>query len=108
MLEQIAVEGSYTYRIRSVIERLMERYDQSFRIEDIAEMANMSISLFHRHFKEITAISPLQFQKQLRLQEARRLLLSEAADGSRNCFSSRLRKPVAVWPGILSYVSSSS
>ncbi|WP_319402920.1 AraC family transcriptional regulator [uncultured Anaeromusa sp.] len=85
-LEQIAIEGSYTYRIRSVIERLMERYDQPFRIEDLAEMANMSISSFHRHFKEITAMSPLQFQKQLRLQEARRLLLSEAADAAEIAF----------------------
>jgi len=85
-LEQIAVEGSYTYRIRSVIERLMERYDQALRIEDLAEMANMSISSFHRHFKEITAMSPLQFQKQLRLQEARRLMLSEAADAAEIAF----------------------
>lgn len=85
-LEQIAVEGSYTYRIRNVIERLMNRYDQSFCIEDLAEMANMSISSFHRHFKEVTAMSPLQFQKQLRLHEARRLLLSESADAAEVAF----------------------
>ncbi|VBB08612.1 arac-type transcriptional regulator n-terminus [Lucifera butyrica] len=85
-LEQIAVEGSYTYRIRNVIERLMNRYDQSFRIEDLAEMANMSVSSFHRHFKEVTAMSPLQFQKQLRLHEARRLLLSESADAAEVAF----------------------
>ena len=81
-LEQIAIEGSYTYRISNVIERLVHRYDQSFRIEDLAEMANMSVSSFHRHFKEVTAMSPLQFQKQLRLYEARRLLLSESADAA--------------------------
>ncbi|MHC1745684.1 MAG: AraC family transcriptional regulator [Negativicutes bacterium] len=85
-LEQIAIEGSYTYQIRNVIERLMNRYDQSFRIEDLAEMANMSISSFHRHFKEVTAMSPLQFQKQLRLHEARRLLLSESADAAEVAF----------------------
>nr|WP_320145704.1 AraC family transcriptional regulator [uncultured Anaeromusa sp.] len=86
IVEQIAIEGSYTYRIRNVIERLMNRYDQSLRIEDLAEMANMSISSFHRHFKEITAMSPLQFQKQLRLHEARRLLLSESADAAEIAF----------------------
>lgn len=42
----------------------------------------MSVSSFHRHFKEITAMSPLQFQKQLRLQEARRLLMAESADAA--------------------------
>lgn len=85
-LEQLAIEGSYTYRIKNVIERLMHRYDQAFRIEDLAEMANMSVSSFHRHFKEVTAMSPLQFQKQLRLYEARRLLLSEAADAAEVAF----------------------
>ena len=85
-LEQIAIEGSYTYRISNVIERLVHRYDQSFRIEDLAEMTNMSVSSFHRHFKEVTAMSPLQFQKQLRLYAARRLLLSESADAAEVAF----------------------
>lgn len=85
-LQQIAIEGSYTYRISNVIERLVHRYDQAFRIEDLAEMANMSVSSFHRHFKEVTAMSPLQFQKQLRLYEARRLLLSESADAAEIAF----------------------
>lgn len=85
-LEQIAIEGSYTYRIRNVIEQIMNHYDRSFRIEDLAEIANMSVSSFHRHFKEVTAMSPLQFQKQLRLHEARRLLLSESADAAEVAF----------------------
>jgi AraC-like DNA-binding protein len=42
----------------------------------------MSVSSFHRHFKEVTAMSPIQFQKQLRLQEARRILLAESADAA--------------------------
>jgi AraC-like DNA-binding protein len=86
ILEQIAIEGSYTYRIRNVIEQIMNHYDRSFRIEDLAEIANMSISSLHRHFKEVTAMSPLQFQKQLRLHEARRLLLSESADAAEVAF----------------------
>jgi AraC-like DNA-binding protein len=86
ILEQIAIEGSYTYRIRNVIEKIMNHYDRSFRIEDLAEIANMSVSSLHRHFKEVTAMSPLQFQKQLRLHEARRLLLSESADAAEVAF----------------------
>jgi len=81
-LAQIAMEGSSTYRIREAIEQIIENCDKPLRIEELAETANMSISSFHRHFKEVTAMSPIQFQKHLRLQEARRLLLSESADAA--------------------------
>lgn len=66
-LGQIAIEGSSAYKISDVIEHIMYNYDQSLRIEDLAEIANMSVSSLHRHFKEVTAMSPIQFQKQLRL-----------------------------------------
>lgn len=79
ILEQIVMEGSSIYQIMDVIEQIMNNYDRSFRIEELAEIANMSISSFHRQFKEATAMSPIQFQKQQRLQEARRLLLTESA-----------------------------
>ncbi|TCN20490.1 AraC family transcriptional regulator [Mesobacillus foraminis] len=79
-LEQMALEGSHASRIRNVIEHIINNYEKSFRIEDLAEIANMSAASFHRYFKEITAMSPIQFQKQLRLQEARRLLLAESSD----------------------------
>ncbi|MFD4706314.1 AraC family transcriptional regulator N-terminal domain-containing protein [Gottfriedia sp. NPDC058432] len=79
-LGQIAIEGSSTNQISDVVEHIMNYYNQSFRIEDLAEIANMSVSSLHRHFKEVTAMSPIQFQKQLRLQEARRILLSESTD----------------------------
>ncbi|RPI03445.1 MAG: AraC family transcriptional regulator [Calditrichaeota bacterium] len=52
------------------------------RIEEIARKSGMSVSGFHHHFKAVTAMSPLQFQKQLRLQEARRLMLSERLDAA--------------------------
>jgi len=81
-LEQIAVEGSTAYRIRDAIEHIMKNFERSFRIEELAEIANMGVSSLHRHFKEVTAMSPIQFQKQLRLQEARRLLLSESSDAA--------------------------
>jgi AraC-like DNA-binding protein len=82
MLKQIAIEGSSTNQISDVIEHIMNNYEKSFKIEELAEIANMSVSSLHRHFKEVTAMSPIQFQKQLRLQEARSLLLSESEDAA--------------------------
>ncbi|PMC39277.1 AraC family transcriptional regulator [Bacillus sp. UMB0899] len=79
-LEQIAVEGSNASRIREVIDYLIKNVEKSLRIEELAEIANMSVSSLHRHFKDVTALSPIQFQKQLRLQEARRLLLDDPTD----------------------------
>lgn len=76
------MEESSIHLIRDVIEHIMNHYDRSFRIEELAEIANMSMSSFHRHFKEVTGMSPIQFQKQMRLQEARRLLLTESADAA--------------------------
>ncbi|WP_409341937.1 AraC family transcriptional regulator N-terminal domain-containing protein [Paenibacillus sp. MBLB4367] len=81
-LEQIAIEGSSARQIKDVIDHITNNYARSFRIEELAEIANMSVSSFHRHFKEVTAMSPIQFQKQLRLQEARRLLLTESEDAT--------------------------
>ncbi|MEK3661359.1 AraC family transcriptional regulator [Paenibacillus sp. FSL F4-0236] len=80
-LEHIVMEGSSTHLIKDVIEHIMNNYASSFKIEELAEIANMSVSSFHRYFKEVTAI-PIQFQKHLRLQEARRLLLIESADAT--------------------------
>jgi AraC-like DNA-binding protein len=82
LLKQIALEGSSTYQISDVIEHIMNNYDKLLKIEELAEIANMSVSSLHRHFKEVTAMSPIQFQKQLRLQEARSLLLSESTDAA--------------------------
>lgn len=79
-LEQIALEGSNASRIRDVIDHIIKNFKEPFRIEELAEIANMSVSSLHRHFKEVTAMSPIQFQKQLRLQEARRLLLADSTD----------------------------
>ncbi|KIL35059.1 AraC family transcriptional regulator [Cohnella kolymensis] len=81
-LAQIAMEGSSAYGIREATEHIINNSDKPLRIEDLAEIASMSISSFHRHFKEVTAMSPIQFQKQLRLHEARRLLLSESTDAA--------------------------
>ncbi|KNH15484.1 AraC family transcriptional regulator [Priestia megaterium] len=85
-LEQMALEGSHASRIREVIDHIINNYGESFRIEELAKIANMSVSSLHRYFKELTAMSPIQFQKQLRLQEARRLLLTESTDVAEAAF----------------------
>ncbi|MFL5806544.1 MAG: AraC family transcriptional regulator N-terminal domain-containing protein [Roseiflexaceae bacterium] len=81
-LGQIAVLGGSTHRIAEAVERLRKDFDQPLRIEDIARELGMSVSGFHHHFRALTAMSPLQFQKQLRLQEARRLMLGEGLDAA--------------------------
>src|SRR5690606_12315566 len=85
-LGQIAIEGSSANLISDVIEHIMINYEKSFKIEELAEIANMSVSTLHRHFKEVTAMSPIQFQKRLRLQGARHLLLSESIDATEAAF----------------------
>jgi AraC-like DNA-binding protein len=81
-LRQIAVLGGHSHRIARALERLRKNFDRPLRIEDIARELGMSVSGFHHHFKAVTAMSPLQFQKQLRLQEARRLMLGEDLDAA--------------------------
>jgi AraC-like DNA-binding protein len=81
-LRHIAVQGIHTHRIARSIERLRKQFDQQLRIDDIARELGMSVSSFHHHFKAVTAMSPLQFQKQMRLQEARRLMLGEGLDAA--------------------------
>ena len=81
-LRHIAVLGGYTPPIAQAIARLRKDFDEPLRIDAIAREIGMSVSGFHHHFKAVTAMSPLQFQKQLRLQEARRLMLSEDLDAA--------------------------
>jgi AraC-like DNA-binding protein len=81
-LAQVVALGGTTHRIATAIERLRSDFDQPLRIDDVARELGMSVSGFHHHFKTFTAMSPLQFQKQLRLQEARRLMLGEGLDAT--------------------------
>ncbi len=81
-LRYIALLGGRNHRIIQAVERLCSEFDQPLRIDSIAREVGMSISGFHSHFKAITALSPLQFQKQVRLQEARRLMLVESLDAA--------------------------
>ncbi|MFE0624836.1 AraC family transcriptional regulator N-terminal domain-containing protein [Priestia aryabhattai] len=82
ILKQTAIEGSHTHRIKEVIEYITNNYHEAFKVQELAEIANMSVASLYRHFKEVTALSPLQFQKQLRLQQAQHLLLSESTDAT--------------------------
>jgi AraC-like DNA-binding protein len=81
-LRHTAALGGHTHRIVEAIERLRKDFDRPLRVEDIARDFGMSVSGFHHHFKAVTAMSPLQFQKQVRLQEARRLMLGEDLDAA--------------------------
>jgi AraC-like DNA-binding protein len=81
-LRHIAVFGGQSHRIVAAVERLHKNFDQSLRIESLAGELGMSVSGFHSHFKAVTGMSPLRFQKQLRLQEARRLMLAEGLDAA--------------------------
>ncbi len=81
-LRHLAILGGYTPHIARAVERLRQDFDQLLRIEQIAQEIGMSVSGFHHHFKAVTDMSPLQFQKRLRLQEARRLLLGEQIDAA--------------------------
>jgi AraC-like DNA-binding protein len=82
MLRQLALPASHISLISRAIDLIRRRYDQPLRVEDLARIAGMSAPSFHRHFRAVTAMSPLQFQKRIRLQEARRLLLSKNSDAA--------------------------
>ena len=86
MLRQMALPGSQLSQISRAIRLLQERYQEKIRTEELARAAGMSATSLHRHFRAVTAMSPLQFQKRLRLQEARRLLLTRDLDASRVSF----------------------
>jgi AraC-like DNA-binding protein len=85
-LRSIAVQGSRCGRMAGVIAHLRDNYAQPVRIEELAEMAAMGISTLHHHFNGLTRMSPLQYQKHIRLHEARRLLLTEHLDAGSAAF----------------------
>ncbi|MBD9437763.1 AraC family transcriptional regulator [Pseudoxanthomonas sp. PXM03] len=82
MLRHIGIADSQGQRVAKAIHWLRQHYAQPLRIDHIAREVHMSASALHHHFKAVTAMSPLQYQKQLRLQEARRLMLSEVMDAA--------------------------
>jgi transcriptional regulator GlxA family with amidase domain len=76
----MAMTGSQSNRMHKVISWLRQHYAEPLRAEELAEMAAMSVSSMQHRFRDLTSLSPLQFQKRLRLEEARRLMLVENLD----------------------------
>jgi AraC-like DNA-binding protein len=83
---QMAISGSNMQKIAEVIRVMKANLSLPVRIENLAEMAHMSPSSFHHHFKTITAMSPLQYQKHLRLTEARQIMLAEHTDAASTAY----------------------
>ncbi|MDV9178111.1 AraC family transcriptional regulator [Streptomyces sp. W16] len=80
LVRQIGLADSQLTHIGRAIRWIRDHHTETLRIEDLARLAGMSASPFHRHFRAVTALTPIQFQKRIRLQEARLMLLSSAAD----------------------------
>src|SRR5262249_52394133 len=81
-LSHLLASGGDTRRISKAVGRLRENFDQPLRMDDLARELGMSVSGFHHHFKSVTAMSPFQFPKPIRPQEARRRMLGEDRDGA--------------------------
>jgi AraC-like DNA-binding protein len=92
-LRQIAAIGSHSFRIARVLDWLRANYAQPLRIDELAAHVRMSASNLHLHFRQLTAMSPLQYQKWLRLNEARRLMLNEHMDAASAAFQVGYESP---------------
>lgn len=85
-LRQIALAGAPAHRIAGAIRWLKDHFADPLRIDSLAEQVGLSVSSFHLHFKNVTAMTPLQYQKRMRLQEARSLMLGEKLDAADAAF----------------------
>lgn len=85
-VRQVATSGSHMQRIADVIKQIKTEFAQPLRVEELAEQANMSTASLHRHFKAVTSMSPLQYQKHLRLMNARQIMLAEAIDATQAAY----------------------
>lgn len=81
-IAQLGITDSHAQKIARTITWLKQNYAKQVKVEDLAHIANMSSSAFHQHFKSITSMTPVQFQKVLRLQEARTLMIGKMMDVS--------------------------
>ena len=79
---QMGFAESSVHRLAKAISWLRANFSQPMKVEELAELVHMSVSSFHEHFRSVTSMSPLHYQKVLRLQEARRLMLSAMMDAS--------------------------
>ena len=81
-LRDVAIKGTQSHQIARAIQWINQGFSQTMAIDELAEAVSMSKSSLHHHFKALTSMSPLQYQKTLRLQEARRLMLVEQLDAA--------------------------
>ncbi len=86
-VHQVAAGGSAVHRIAGVIRHLRADFTRPVDVRELAQAANMSASAFHTHFKSVTSLSPLQYVKQLRLVEARRMMLADGVRAERAAFA---------------------
>ncbi|QWW67315.1 AraC family transcriptional regulator [Rhizobium sp. WYJ-E13] len=82
MLRDIAAPDSALSQVRLAIRWVREHYTEAIEVEKLATFASMSVSAFHRHFKAVTAMSPIQYQKRIRLLQARQLLIARSGNAS--------------------------
>jgi AraC-like DNA-binding protein len=80
VVRQLGVADSSLTHVRRAVRWIRENYTRPFRVEEVAELSGMSVSAFHRNFQAVTAMSPIQFQKNIRLQAARLLLANRPND----------------------------
>jgi AraC-like DNA-binding protein len=92
-LRQLASVGSQSHLVARAIEWLKTNYASPLRVEDLAERVHMSASSLHHHFRQLTAMSPLQYQKWLRLNEAKRLMLNDGRDAASAAFEVGYESP---------------
>ena len=92
-LQQSSMMGSHSHQIARAIDWLKENYAKSFKVDELASLSGMSTSSLHQHFREMTAMSPLQFQKRLRLNEARQRMLMEQKDATTAAFEVGYESP---------------
>ena len=92
-LRQITSIGNHGYQIAKAIDWLKANFSKPVKVEALAGKVGLSVSAFHNHFRSLTAMSPLQFQKKMRLNEARRLMLTEHIDASRAAFEVGYESP---------------
>lgn len=79
-LRAVATAGARSARLAEAVAWIRQNYAQPLRVEALARLAGMGVSTFHRHFRALTAMSPLQYQKQIRLQQARALMSTQGLD----------------------------
>lgn len=84
---RMVLANTHAHRVIAAIHRLRDRFTEPVRIDDLAAAAQMSASAFHRQFRRLTSMTPLQYQKQMRLLEARRMMVGEAASAETAAFA---------------------